>query len=242
MDERIYLDEFRGARIAALDTRAPASAGIVVMAHGFKGSKIGPSRYFVDLSRAAAARGISSFRFDQPCSGDSEGAFEDSSFDVWIDAIEHFARRFIDNGDRVALLGSSMGGTASMIAASRLGASLRGVALWSAGPMIEDAASAQPESDWMEEEGQRVRWDFWHEAAAVDFVGAYRMLQCPCMMIFGTADEFISPSSVRAVQAVAKAGDDVRVVEGLPHSAWPEPHRSLLLADTLGFLGRVLKA
>jgi len=239
MDERIYFDQFGGKRVAVAETRAAGSRRVIVMAHGFKGSKIGPSRYFVDLSRAAAGRGLSTFRFDQPGSGDSERSFEDSSFDTWIAAIEHFARRFIDDGCRVALLGSSMGGTASLIAAERLG-SLSAVALWSAGPTLDAEDAPPPEGEWMEEEGQRVRWDFWREAAAVDFLGAYRSLQVPCMMIFGTEDEYIPVASARTVEAARKDGDEIRVIDGLPHSAWPEPFRSVLLADTLKFMERVL--
>ena len=91
-----------------------ADAPLVVMAHGFKSSKIGPSRYFVPLARTLAARGVSTFRFDQPGSGDSEGDFEDSSFDLWVDVIVHIARGFATEGRRIALLGQSMGGTATV--------------------------------------------------------------------------------------------------------------------------------
>ena len=73
------------------------------MAHGFRSSKIGPSRYFVPLARALAARQITALRFDQPGSGDSSGDFDDSSFATWIDTIEHFARQFIESSHDVAL-------------------------------------------------------------------------------------------------------------------------------------------
>ncbi len=93
MEELAY-HEVGNERIAGVFHSASGSERrLVVMAHGFKGSKIGPSRYFVTLAREVALRGISVFRFDQPGSGDSSGAFEDSSFAHWISS----TRRSITN-------------------------------------------------------------------------------------------------------------------------------------------------
>lgn len=232
--------EFRGRRISAVLHRAdPDVQRIVVMAHGFKSSKIGPSRYFVDLARLLAGDGISTFRFDQPGSGDSEGSFEDSSFATWIDTIEHFVRRFHAEGRKVALLGQSMGGVAALAAAARLGDALAAVALWSAAPN----PSADPtslEGEWMEEEGQRVRTDFWREAAGMDFRAHYGDLAVPVYMVFGTADVFIPAADVREVESMCKPGDRVRVIEGLPHSAWPLPWRHEIIEETREFLADLL--
>ncbi len=232
--------EFAGKRISAVLHHGDLNLRrVVVMAHGFKSSKIGPSRYFVDLARLLAADGISTFRFDQPGSGDSEGSFEDSSFPMWIDSIEHFVRRFHSEGRRVALLGQSMGGVASLAAAARLGDALAGVALWSAAPSTSvDLTSLAGE--WMEEEGQRVRTDFWREAASMDFRAHYRDLAAPAYMVFGTADMFIPVADVREVEAMCKPGDRVRVIEGLPHSAWPYPQRREIIEETRAFLADVL--
>ncbi|MGB2694234.1 MAG: alpha/beta fold hydrolase [Dehalococcoidia bacterium] len=230
--EEIGYRDFRGMRVASVFHRCePDTRAVVVMAHGFKSNKIGPSRYFVDLSRALAERGVSSLRFDQPGCGDSEGAFEESSFFTWIDTIESFARQFHTEGRAVALLGQSMGGNASLAAAARLDNAIAGVALWSAGTNVRtDAASL--EGEWMEEEGQRVRTDFWREAASLDFLALYRGLAAPVYIVYGTADVFIPAADARTVESMCKPGDRIRVIEGLPHSAWPEPHRSEILAET----------
>jgi pimeloyl-ACP methyl ester carboxylesterase len=234
--EELRFVELAGCRTAAVFHHAqPDTRRVVVMAHGFRSSKIGPSRYFVDLARALAERGVSTFRFDQPGSGDSAPAFEESSFTTWIDTIEQAVRMHVEGGTSVALLGQSMGGRAALAAAVRLGEALRGLALWSPGPMLNVDFSSMT-GQWMEEDGQRVRWDFWREAAELDFLDLYRQLAVPADIVFGTADHLIPVDEMRAVAAACKPGDRIRLIEGLPHSAWPEPPRFEILrgtADTL---------
>ena len=228
-------------RVAAVLHRAiAAELRLVIMAHGFKGSKIGPSRYFVTLGRHLAGRGVSVFRFDQPGSGDSAGTFEESSFIEWIGTIEHFARRFHEDGYKIALLGQSMGGTATLAAADWLGSGIiRGIALWSSSPE-EGRDASTPDDGYVEEDGQRVRRRFWHEAAEVDFLGLYQRLSVPAFMVFGTADHLIPLARIRAVESACKASDRVLVLDGLPHSAWPLEARERILSETADFLVGVL--
>ena len=53
---------------------------IVIFCHGFRGTSIGPNRFFVRLARKLQEKGIGTFRFDQYGSGNSEGNFLNSSF------------------------------------------------------------------------------------------------------------------------------------------------------------------
>ena len=228
---------FGGHRIAFVRHDAGADTPIVVMAHGFKSSKVGPSRYFVPLARMLASRGVSTFRFDQAGSGDSSGDFEDSSFLTWSATIEHFVRAFASEGRRVSLLGQSMGGTATMPAAAALGDAIERVALWSPGPMLAGGEVIVDEDDWMEEEGQRVRGDFWREAGEVDFLGCYANVLVPVYAVFGTADWVIRRDEMERVRGAAKPGDHVEIIEGMPHSAWPYELRARIIAETAAFLG-----
>ncbi len=174
---------------------------------------------------------MSTLRFDQPGSGDSSGSFEDASFDAWVATIEHFARRLHADGHAVALLGESMGGGAVLSAAALLDQLVRGIVLWNADPM--SGADATPVPDVMPEEGgQRVSAAYWREASAFDFRDAYRSLHVPVYMVFGTADHFVPVASARLLESQCKPGDRVRVIDGLPHSAWPVALRDDIFRET----------
>lgn len=233
--EELYFEDVDGESIAVAfhDAGAGRPRRVVVMAHGFHGDKAGGSRHFVDLARELSRVGVSTLRFDQPGSGDSSGSFEDASFDTWVATIEHFARRLHAAGYTVALLGESMGGVATMAAAARLGECIRGIALWSPDPLL-NAGDPPPQDGRMPEEGgQRVSWHYWREAVALDFLDACRRLTVPAYIVFGTADHLIPVAAMRQVESLCKPGDRIRVIEDLPHSAWPVAGRDEIFRETL---------
>lgn len=233
--EEIYFEDVAGVAIAVAVHYARTDAGgepFVVMAHGFHGDKTGGARHFVDLARDLARRGISTLRFDQPGNGDSAGNFEDASFDRWVATIEHFAERLSSAGHKVALLGESMGGVATMAAAADLGKRICGTALWSAGPLL-GARTEPPKDGWMEEGGQQVSWNYWREAEALDFMEAYSRLEVPAYFVFGTADYYTPEEAMRSVEANCKPGDRVRIIEGLPHTSWPVSQWHVIRDETI---------
>ena len=85
----------------------------VVHLHGFAGSCSGYKSMYTHLSRALAAQGIGSARFDFYGNGESDGEFEDMSFDgLHTDAQDIFAwaaeQPYVDS-EKLFLSGQSMG-------------------------------------------------------------------------------------------------------------------------------------
>src|SRR4051794_432200 len=115
---------------------------IVLFCHGFRGSKIGPNRFFVPLARRLAEAGVCSLRFDQYGSGDSEGEFLKTSFEDWVTTTKTLAERYVDEGYQVGLLGQSMGGSAVIVAAATLGRRVSSVVAWVPDPSIDTADEA----------------------------------------------------------------------------------------------------
>src|SRR5664279_2866470 len=134
--ENIKFIEVNKKKIASVinDT---GSKNIVIFCHGFRGSKIGPNRFFVKVARELEKQNINSLRFDQYGSGDSEGDFVDSRFDDWVKTIEEIVNDYLSNGYKVSLLGQSMGGSAVLVAASHLGDKLESVVAWVPDPSVD---------------------------------------------------------------------------------------------------------
>jgi len=133
--ERLEARQVCGHRIA-IAMHDVAGPSVVIFCHGFRGERTGPNRTFVRAARALAAVGISSLRFDQYGSGDSDGDFLDSSFTDWVETCQALAVEQIKAGRRVALFGQSMGGSAALCAAADL-QQLAAVVAWVADANVD---------------------------------------------------------------------------------------------------------
>jgi pimeloyl-ACP methyl ester carboxylesterase len=152
-----------------------------------------------------------------------------------VDAIAELARRHLEAGRRVALLGQSMGGAATLVATSRTAIRDRvpAVILWS--PGINDNAEFPerdfdeqpflelpfPGAEYVDEAGQRVRGGFWREAYAAGFFAALDAFKGAIHMTFGEHDRF-DPEGLRrhAIARVKARGHDVTALPGQDHSSW----------------------
>lgn len=208
--------EVGGQRIATVYHRA-AGDRVVLLCHGFRGSKIGPSRLFVQLARRLQATGISALRFDQYGSGDSNGDFLDSSFDDWVATTRALAVRHLERGVQVALLGQSMGGAAVLVAAAELGDRLSSVVAWVPDPSIDEVRAVD---GYDEEGGQRVGWRFWQEAYRADVVRHFREIRAPTLVFFATDDHYVSPANQQALIEARQPHQRIVVLDDHTHSGW----------------------
>jgi uncharacterized protein len=230
--DKIEFSEIRGRRIATVE-RAGDERSIVLCCHGFRGSKIGPSRSFVRLARRLQSVGIGSLRFDQYGSGDSEGEFLDSSFDDWVATMKELADLRLAAGYQVALLGQSMGGSAVLVAAADLGKQISSVVAWVPDPSINPPSEA---GSFHKEGGERVDWRFWREAHDANIVDRFRAIPGPALVFFAENDDYVSIESRDALSAVPRPHQRIVLLRGHSHSGWTFAQADRVIAESVDFL------
>lgn len=193
---------------------------IVIMSHGFRGSSTGPARTFVDFARILNDSGISTLRFDQPNSGNSEGDYLESSFNEWVDTTTYFAKKYLDLGYKVTLLGQSMGATTTVIATSRpeIKDKIPCIILWVPDPKSTFNDDPQEIS---EEGGQLYKNRFWTEARDFDFFKCLSDYNGKIHLVYGENDKYISPKlRDQIVDLVKSKNETVSILKNQDHSPW----------------------
>ena len=236
-EERHETQLINGHRIATA-FHDGGGTDVVVFCHGFKGVKTGPNRHFVRAARLLAERGISSLRFDQYASGDSEGEFEDSSFNDWIATTRAIVEDYLAAGNRVALFGQSMGGCASIAVAADVPA-IAALVAWSPGANIEPFVPSP--TGFMEEGGQIVRDAYWREAHEARIAEKLALVRCPAYVVLGIADHLVDASNRQALIDRAQAHHRIEVIEGLAHSAWSAAQGEEIIGRSCAFLEEALE-
>ncbi len=194
---------------------------IVIMSHGFRGSSVSSARTFVDFQRILNKKGFSVLRFDQPNSGNSEGDYLETSYNEWVDTIVYFAKKYFDQGYKVALLGQSMGGAATVVATSRpeLKDKIPCVLLWV--PGVNEGDFNGNAEEIFEEGGQKYKGKFWLEAREADFFKCLNNYKGKIHLIYGDKDKYISQElRDRVITMVMDKNQPVMILRGQDHSPW----------------------
>lgn len=230
--EHLAFVDVGGRRIATVRHEA-TERRIVLFCHGFRGSKIGPNRFFVRLARRLQESGICALRFDQYGSGDSQGDFRESSFNDWVNTTSTLAERLFADEYEVALLGQSMGGSSALVAAAELGLRLSSVVAWAPDPSVDDLIETGEDH---EEGGQRVGWGYWQEAHAANIVQRYGRIASPALVFFATDDEYVSAANQQALIAVQGPHQHVEILAGYAHSNWSYDQAERVMTQSHDFL------
>lgn len=223
---------FNGHRISTAFHDA-GSKNIVIFCHGFRSTNIGPNRFFVTAVRQLAAQDVSSLRFDQYGSGNSEGDFLNSSFDDWVRTTKEIAENYFNQGYKVALFGQSMGGAVVIDVGSSL-SNLSAVVAWAPDPNVDDFAV--PESGAVEEGGQVVQARFWQEAHGAKIADKLRLVKAPTYIIQCTADEYVDEKNRNAITKNAQPNHKVENFEGYLHSKWTYEQAKEIINRSVSFL------
>jgi uncharacterized protein len=236
--ESTFTHEYNNHKLACAFLDA-GKKDIVIFCHGYRSSSTGPNRLFVDIARKLALESISSLRFDQYGSGNSEGDFYNSSFDDWLKSTEAIIRHYLAQGYRVALLGQSMGGS-TVIGVSAKVPALTAVVAWVPDPNVEPFTP--PESGEIEEGGEVVQATYWQEATDAQIATKLKIATPPMYIVQCSDDEYVSAENHQAVVDNAQSHHTVEMLEGYKHSSWTREQADKVVAKTIDFLVTQLRS
>ena len=81
-----------GAKVRGFVQEPPDFSGsVVIILHGWIGYCAGPHRVLYELAESLAQKGIATVRFDFIGRGDSDGSFEETTFDVAVETTRNVA-------------------------------------------------------------------------------------------------------------------------------------------------------
>jgi len=141
--------ESEGYRISGVlhlpDEENPAC---VIASHGLLSSK--DSEKYIALGERMSGEGMAMLRFDFRGIGESEGSEEDNTVSKKIadlNAAIDFVKTYPSLGDRIGLIGSSLGGFLSLIKAST-DKKIKAVVVWATPLHLDDLGSKKQEEDY----------------------------------------------------------------------------------------------
>ena len=214
--ESTQLQSYKGHNIATFFHDAGGKK-VVIFCHGYRSSTIGPNRFFVRAARKLAEHGISSLRFDQYGSGNSEGDFFDSSFNDWVATTKTIVQDYAGRGYTVALFGQSMGGSTVVVAAADL-SNLCAVVAWVPDASVDEFHA--PDSGIIEESGQIVQASYWQEAHDAHVGDRLPDVKAPAYIVQCTADEYVDQANREKLIKNAQPRHMIENFEGYKHSSW----------------------
>lgn len=205
----------------------------VVMLHGTGSNKDEAGNGYLTAAPELAVNGIASLRIDFVGSGDSEADYSDYCYtSANLDAkaaADYLAQQPEIDGDKLAVMGWSQGGTNALLAAAAFPETFKAVVTWSGAldltTMFEDFdkayAAARKDGtfemtfDWRDSLNVGRRW--FEEVKAINVLTETAKITAPVLAINGDKDDVVLPENADKIAAAAKDGR-VCLVEGADHT------------------------
>lgn len=238
-EELLHIKAPKGL-LAAVHHRADPSR-IVILAHGYTGTKCEGGRLFVHTARSLAEAGISALRFDFWGSGDSEGGFDEMSPNTEIadlHTVIAWARR--KRYSAIGVLGLSLGGAVSICTAAE-NPHVKTLVTWSALPKFEGWTKGvvTPSGKIKKNPllgGPRLATDL----PKADVPESYVSLRIPKLQIQGDNDIPGFREGFECYFPQASAPKKHTVIPGADHVFTSWPHRRKVIRQTVAWFQKYL--
>lgn len=234
------------------EERQPAP--VVLVAHGFTGSRNADARLLVWICRVLAHNSIAALSIDFRGSGESEGDFGEMTPETEI-SDARVALSFLENdpridGTRMGMVGHSLGGLVTACTSGE-DTRLKSIALWCAvanGAFIAERLYRAEEEglcghNGYDAGGLLVGRKFFECGTTIDVQGRFAKRDIPALIVRGTEDSVVPLSHAEEFVATAKKqGREHRYlpIEGAGHGYNSIAQRELLMKETLAWFCQTL--
>jgi len=230
MQEKLFFENTKGNRLCGILANPTSNKDrpIMILCHGFSTSK--DSYTYVRLEEILNGKGISTFRFDFFAHGESEGEFEDITISEAVDDILNAIKFMKESGySKIGLVGSSFGGIASVIVASKTDY-LFILALES--PVSDDlgklvAQESRQEIETWKERGfiyytssngrkLKLNYSFFEDDEKVNGYEAAKKIKIPTFIVHGDNDESVPIEQSKKIVGLID-NSRLEVIKGADH-------------------------
>ncbi len=242
---KVYFTTKDGNRICGIHHEG-THPSLVILWHGFRSNKDSTTNRAIEP--LLLGEGIGVLRADFYGHGESFGKFEDVTITEAVEdvcASVGWARK--RGYKRIGLLGSSFGGLACLIAASKVSVEALGLrcpVIQKMGDTISDDPKQWKKKKFLDLEkidgkGARLSYSFYEDAQQWDGFALARKVACPTLIIHGDADTIVPCEDSKHIAKLLQ-DSEIYIIKGADHRF--SAHTEILLGKFIAFFHKHLNA
>ncbi len=248
--QKVFFENSKGLKLCGiLSAQDDKKVPLIVLCHGFGRTKEGWTH--LELEKTLNEEGVSTLRFDFFGHGESEGKFEDITTSEAVDDVIRAVEFLRQKGyEKIGLFGSSFGGMASLIAASKRNdiytLALKSPVSDSIGSMICKRIGISPK-EWKEKgymiyqmpDGgkKKLNYSFFEDAENLSGYNAAKKIEVPTLIVHGSSDDIVPIEQSKKLSKIIK-NCRLKVIEGCDHKYTNEEHKKMLIKEVTEFIFR----
>lgn len=235
--------------VGMLHLPSQKNAPVIIMCHGWSGSKIGAhNAFFVRASREFSKSGFAVLRFDFRGSGDSEGEWKNQNTTSMLEdldtAIDQISKRSEINKEKIGLIGHSQGGRIVLLNAV-LDKRIRCLVTWATRTDLKYFWG----DSWVDDIKlrERVYFDYkitkeWlKDDLKYNVAKSIRKLKVPICIVHGDEDYDVPLSEAYRIFRFTNKPKRLQVIKGLNHDFSGENIQKQVIKITLNWFKKWLK-
>jgi alpha-beta hydrolase superfamily lysophospholipase len=224
---------------------------VAIFVHGYRSTRTGSKA--TKLSETLPKKGISLFAVDLSGRGESEGEFEYSTITQYIDDVKSAIDEISKRTDKIAIIGSSLGGIVSLQEAAKdkrvdvliLLSPVSGFPPKNKGEFSEENIKKWKEQGWIFTESKRfgkmrINYSFVEDGLKYTDMSVYKNIKIPTLIIHGTADESVAiEGSEKLIKHIPNS--KLITLEGANHAYSNPEDFNKMIEETINFIIKNLK-